>query len=51
MAVDELVIKWSMDNKGFNDGLSSMNRSMGVLKSEFGATSTKLKQYGSETDQ
>lgn len=51
MAVDELVIKWSMDNKGFNDGLSSMNRSMGVLKSEFGATSTKLKQFGSETDQ
>lgn len=50
-AVDELVIKWSMDNKSFNDGLSNMNRSMSVLKSEFGATSTKLKQFGNETDQ
>lgn len=51
MAVDELVIKWSMDNKSFNDGLSNMNRSMKLLKSEFGATSTKLKSFGTETDQ
>lgn len=51
MAVDELVIKWSMDNKSFNDGLTNMNRSMNLLKSEFGATSTKLKSFGSETDQ
>lgn len=51
MAVDELVIKWSMDNKSFNDGLSNMNRSMSLLKSEFGATSNKLKSFGSETDQ
>lgn len=50
MAVDELVIKWSMDNKSFNDGLSNMNRSMSLLKSEFGATSNKLKSFGSETD-
>ena len=51
MAVDELVIKWSMDNKSFNDGLSNMNRSMNLLKSEFGATSSKLKSFGSETEQ
>lgn len=51
MAVDELVIKWSMDNKSFNDGLSNMNRSMSLLKSSFGATSSKLKSFGSETDQ
>lgn len=51
MAVDELVIKWSMDNKSFNDGLTNMNRSMSLLKSEFGATSNKLKSFGSETDQ
>lgn len=50
MAVDELVIKWSMDSKNFNDGLTSMDRSMKVLKSEFGVTSTKLKEFGSETD-
>lgn len=51
MAVDELVIKWSMDSKNFNDGLTSMDRSMKVLKSEFGATSTKLKQFGNDTEQ
>lgn len=51
MAVDELVIKWSMDSKNFNDGLTSMDRSMKVLKSEFGATSGKLKEFGSEADQ
>lgn len=51
MAVDELVIKWSMDNKSFNDGLTNMNRSMSLLKSEFGATSNKLKSFGNETDQ
>ena len=50
MAVDELVIKWSMDSKKFDEGLSNMNRSMNLLKSEFGATSSKLQQFGSETD-
>ncbi|MBP3930653.1 MAG: phage tail tape measure protein [Peptostreptococcaceae bacterium] len=40
-----------MDNKSFNDGLTNMNRSMSLLKSEFGATSNKLKSFGSETDQ
>ena len=50
-AVDELVIKWSMDNRSFNDGLSNMNRSMSLLKSSFGATSSKLKSFGSEADQ
>ena len=51
MAVDELVIKWSMDSKNFNDGITKMNKSMNILKSEFGATSNKLKAFGSETDQ
>ncbi|MBD7914563.1 hypothetical protein H9660_05345 [Clostridium sp. Sa3CUN1] len=51
MAVDELVIKWSMDSQEFDKGITSMNRSMNLLKSEFGATSNKLKQFGSETDQ
>lgn len=51
MAVDEMVIKWSMDSKQFNDGLTKMNRSMNILKSEFGATSNKLKAFGSITDQ
>lgn len=51
MAVDELVIKWSMDSKNFNDGITKMNKSMSVLKSEFGATSMKLKNFGSDTDQ
>lgn len=51
MAVDEFIIKWSMDSKNFNDGLTSMDRSMKVLKSEFGVTSNKLKEFGSQTDQ
>lgn len=51
MAVDEMVIKWSMDSKNFNDGLTNMNKSMNLLKSEFNATSSKLKSFGSETDQ
>lgn len=50
-SVDEMVIKWSMDSKNFTDGLSTMNRSMNVLKSEFNVTSNKLKDFGSETDQ
>lgn len=51
MAVDELVIKWSMDSQSFNNGITAMNRSMSLLKSEFGVTSDKLKQFGSESDQ
>lgn len=51
MAVDELIIKWSMDSKNFNDGLTSMNRNMNVLKSGFNATATNLKKFGSATDQ
>ena len=51
MAVDELVIKWSMDSQSFNNGITAMNRSMSLLKSEFGVTSDKLKQFGSESEQ
>ena len=50
-SVDEMVIKWSMDSKSFNDGLTAMNRNMSVLKSGFNATATRLKAFGSETDQ
>lgn len=51
MSVDEMVIKWSMDSKGFNDGLTKMNKSMSLLKSEFSATASKLKVFGNSTDQ
>lgn len=51
MAVDELVIKWSMDSNSFNDGLTAMNRNMNLLKSGFNATATNLKSFGSATDQ
>lgn len=51
MSVDEMVIKWSMDSKQFNDGLTAMNRNMNVLKSGFTATDTKLKAFGNSTDQ
>ena len=49
--VDEMVVKWSMDSKSFNNGLTSINKSMNVLKSEFKATSSNLKNFGTSTDQ
>lgn len=49
--VDEMVVKWSMDSKSFNNGLTNINKSMNVLKSEFKATSSNLKKFGTTTDQ
>ena len=49
--VDEMVVKWSMDSKSFNNGLTSINKSMNVLKSEFKATASNLKNFGTTTDQ
>lgn len=49
--VEEMVIKWSIDSTNFNKGVTSINRSMNVLKSEFKATDTNLKNFGSTTDQ
>lgn len=50
MAVDEMVVKWSMDSSNFNSGLTKLNKSMSVLQSEFKATSSGLSNFGSETD-
>ena len=49
--VEEMVVKWSLDNTNFNNGVTAINRSMNVLKSEFKATDTNLKNFGSTTDQ
>lgn len=49
--VDEMVVKWSMDSNSFNNSLTSINKSMNVLKSEFKATSSNLKNFGTSTDQ
>ena len=49
--VDEMVVKWSMDSSSFNNSLTSINKSMNVLKSEFKATSSNLKNFGTSTDQ
>ncbi|MCI5630155.1 MAG: phage tail tape measure protein [Clostridium sp.] len=49
--VEEMVVKWSIDSTDFNKGVTSINRSMNVLKSEFKATDTNLKNFGSTTDQ
>lgn len=49
--VEEMVVKWSLDNTNFNNGVTAINRSMNVLKSEFKATDTNLKNFGNTTDQ
>lgn len=49
--VEEMVIKWSIDSTNFDKGVTSINRSMNVLKSEFKATDTDLKNFGSTTEQ
>lgn len=51
MAIDEMVVKWSMDSSNFNSGLTSLNNNMKVLESGFKAASEKLKGFGSTTDQ
>lgn len=48
--VEEMVIKWSIDSTNFNKGVTSINRSMNVLKSEFKATDTNLKNFGNTTE-
>lgn len=48
--VDEMVIKWSMDSSNFNSGITKINQSMKVVKSEFEATSSKVDAFGNETD-
>ena len=48
--VDEMVIKWSMDSTNFNSGITKINQSMKVVKSEFEATSSKVDAFGNETD-
>lgn len=48
--VDEMVIKWSMDSTNFNSGVTKLNQSMKVIKSEFEATSTKVGAFGNDTD-
>ena len=48
--VDEMVIKWSMDSTNFNSGITKLNQSMKVVKSEFEATSSKVDAFGNETD-
>ena len=49
--VDEMVIKWRMDDSGFNDSISKINRNMNMVKSEFAATDSGLKAFGSTTEQ
>ena len=48
--VDEMVIKWSMDSSNFNSGITKINQSMKVVKSEFEATSSKVDAFRNETD-
>lgn len=49
--VDEMVVKWSMDSTGFDKGLTSINKSMNSLKSEFKASDSYLRNFGTTTEQ
>lgn len=44
--VDEMVIKWSIDDTNYTKGLSSIDKKMKLVKSEFGATDSKLQAFG-----
>ena len=48
--VDEMVIKWSIDDTNYTQGLNSIDKKMKLVKSEFGATDSKLQAFGSTID-
>ena len=48
--VDEMVIKWSIDDTNYTQGLSSIDKKMKLVKSEFGATDSKLQAFGGTID-
>lgn len=48
--VDEMVIKWSIDDTNYARGLTSIDQKMKLVKSEFGATDSKLQAFGSTID-
>ena len=45
-----LVAKIGLDDKGFQDGISKVQRSLKLVKSEFAAASTKMGVYGKVTE-
>ena len=49
--IGSLVVRVGMDSNLFTKGVKDINKKMAVLKSEFQATSSHLKQFGSSTDQ
>lgn len=48
--VDEMVIKWSIDDTNYTKGLNSIDKKMKLVKSEFGATDSQLQAFGSTID-
>lgn len=49
--VGNLSVKVSMDSTGFQNGISSINRELKVVQSEFKAASAQLGGFGNSTDQ
>lgn len=45
-----VVAKIGLDDKGFQEGVSKIQRSLKVVQSEFAAASTKLGDYGKSTE-
>lgn len=48
--ISSLVVKVGIDDSLFSKGVKEIDKTMGLLKTEFSATSSKLKEFGSDTD-
>lgn len=51
MAVDEMIIKFGIDDSNFSGGMTRINKSMALLQSEFKASAEGLKGFGDNTQQ
>lgn len=49
--IGSLVVKVGMDSRLFQEGVSTLNKKMGLLKSEFQATASNVKVFGNSTEQ
>lgn len=50
MSVQDFTVKLSLDTSNFSNSMGKLNKSMGLLKSEFKASNSALGKFGSETD-
>lgn len=48
--IGSLVVKVGVDSSIFEQGVNGINKKISLLKTEFSATSSKLKEFGSDAD-